>query len=622
MAWYSSRLNAQVVAAPAAQEALGIGQVVSALGRTAGAIAEQDQAARDKASEVDFAIAEREKARARDDAAAKASVALAQNDGEYSRWVIDNQNDAQFESKANAKVDADMNAVRGLLGDDEKLTELYAPVLARTAETRKTQAFSHVAALRAKASGEALDAGQTAWGNVVDSHPERTEEAAAAMTAAITANSSIPDALKPQLIRSVTGGLWLKGLGAQVVGGRFDAVSAELEAGTYDGVLPKGGKDGLQRMIGAQRTLAAQAAASAASDEKRAANDALAVLRSQIDHGDSVPVGTIHAAIARGKAAGVDDKVLVDAAYLGQDMVYDSKIMGLDTPGLTATVDSLRAKRDAGKLKGNEARFLDRGEKELKDRTEKQADTLAPLLKPGASIEQRVQGVEQLAAMPLDQRMAAAHAAGDDAAGMYAVLNPRGRVQAVQGAAARKDRPLDFLPPVPNAPGGGTDQAPRKRLAQQVFDSELGALKDDMAGGYDPLFNAALDLMAGNATNWRPGGLTTAVQVLSGRTWRADHTAQGGIGTVAGKKVELPPQWSEHEVEVSYARSALSGAVYDNGDAANPADVRRTYRLKYFQDGANGSTEYRFVSPSGRYLQGANGGDYVWVLADKPMGRR
>ena len=40
--WYSSKVNAQVVAAPAPVAPLGIGQVVSALGRTAGAIADQN----------------------------------------------------------------------------------------------------------------------------------------------------------------------------------------------------------------------------------------------------------------------------------------------------------------------------------------------------------------------------------------------------------------------------------------------------------------------------------------------------------------------------------------------------------------------------------------------------
>lgn len=612
--WYTSRVNASVAAAPAAQAPLGLGQLASALGRTAGAIADQTSQVDEKVKEIDFAIAEREKARVRDAASAKASVALAQGEGEYNRWVIDNQNDAQFESKANARVDADIAAVKGLLGDDPELNDLYAPLLTRTGETRKTAAFSHVAAIRAKASGDALDASATAWGNVVGDHPERTEEAVGVVTVAITGNSSIPEALKPGLVHQVTGGLWLKGLEANVIAGKYEAVDQALNDGSYDAVLPEGGKAGLQRMIGAQRQLKAQADEQAAADEKRLAADGLKTIRIAIDHGEAVPVGTINAAIARGQQAGVEGSVLVDAAYLGEDMVFDGKIRGLDDAALTAQVDALRAKRSAGKLNGKEARILDRGEKALNDRTTKQADVLGALWKTGPEGERSV--VSQLHGMTPEQRFAAAEQMHDPKLAITAALPPANQAVALEGRRLRAADKDAFLPlGTTGKPDSAAMEAEFNRIVPLSVRSHLGPNAVQLREAAMDYF-AGSQARAGGGGKWSAAGFGQAVNAVFGTRRRAsDGKFAGGLGVVRGRTVELPDGVTADEFDQRLSRYdfAGGGALYADGKPARNADVLAHYQpVPDHEDPKTHETAYRFETASGDPLRWGNG--LIWTV--------
>ena len=612
--FYSSRVNAQVVAAPAPRPALGVGELVSALGRSAGAVADQNRQTDEKVSAIDDAIAEREKARARDAVSAKVAVRLAEGEGEYARFVIDNQNDAQFESKANARVEADMAALRGMLGDDTALIDHYEPIMVRMAESRKTAAHGHVAAVRAKEAGATTEALLTASGNAVSTAPERTGEFAELVTTTIMANQSIPEALRPGLAQQATGALWQQGLEADIRLGRGPAVGKKLRAGAYDTVLPEGAKPALLRLVDASATVAVQQAEAAQADAKRAAVEAGALLKIRaLDRHEPVSLTEITAVMAQMRAAGVDPSEILTFATLGEDQLLSRGYVAMKTPELQAARATLQAKIDGGADRnGTGVRQVDLIDKVLKERTTKQADTLAPLLKGG--VESRTDGLAQMNAMPPAERWKIAEAAGDLKAGVSANLGRRGRAFAAQGGVLRAGRPAeDFLPPK-----SATVTNPSAEVDRIIKDELGGEPLARIGGTYEATREVALDIMAATGGKWQASNLRRALQVVAGWSPRGDGSGQGGVGTVRGRKVELPGQWNEHEFDLWLSRNDFAGAIYGDGNPVRPADVRDNYALRVVGTGTDGSVAYALVNSAGEALSKKGGGAYSFTVSARP----
>ncbi len=581
--WFTSRVNQSVVEAAPAAAPLGIGEAVSALGRTAGDV-----------REVDTAIAVREKARAQDAASSAFAVKLAQGEGEFDRWMIDHQNDADFDRQASAKVDADMAALRGQLGGDRDLMNHYEPLLAKAAEARKTAAFTHAATVRAKASAGAADELIATSANNAMTAPHRTAEFADTVSAAITADSTIPAALRPQVAHAAAGQVWVSGLSQSIRQGGYEAVAKELDAGTYDGILPDGAKAQLTRLIDAERSGAAVQARAVAADAQRQARESIKQVQVAIDHGEAVPIGAINAAIKAGQAAGLPQSELMEAGYLGEDMVFAQRAKAAPTPQLEVQIAELQGRRNAGGadvLKPAELRMLDRYQKELKARDDNAGAKLGPLLKGGP--EMRAQGVAQLATMPPERRFAAAEAAGDVQAAVIAGMDPLAQQRAVQGSVMRRERPDVFKP------DKATGINPDKQI-DAIFNAKLGGVADHDSGAYQEIRDTALDLMAATGHKWDKANFEAAVDRVYGGSVRGGKR-YGGVRTVNGFQVVVPPNWTAEQFAQRYARYDFKGAVLANGQAADPADIRAHFQLK--QAGSEpGVEKYLLIGPDFRPL--------------------
>lgn len=595
-AFYSSKVNAQVVPAARPAGPLGIGEAISALGRTGAAIAAQNQQAEERVTEVDSAIAEREKARARDAVSARVAVALAEGEGSYARWVTDHQNDADFESQASARVEADMAAVRGLLGEDEVLTQHYDAPLAQIAESRRTAAHAQTARIHALASKDALVQVQTAASNVITTAPDRTGEQVGLVTAAIMANSAIPEALRPGLARQAAGQLWQDGLAAAIQGGRAEAVGKELRAGNYDAVLLDGAKPALLRMVAAEQQAAARQAELAAEEGKHAAQVEIDSIREILDNDGDVPVSRITAALQRGKELGIDENKLIDAAYFMEDMATDRQLRGLSKPVLEGEVERLRGLRAAGKLKGPDERRLTRAEQRLGVLNAKEADRFGGRLK-GTEAE-RVAAIGEMTPLSAGDAWDIAERNGDVKAFIWSRIgDPVEHKRAVQGAAARSARPADFLPPKDSLGRSGKEEADR------AFRETVGAgVMADLGGDYDDYREAALDRMAGMGPGWDARRFGQSVGVVFGANRRADGTRQGGLAEIEGRMTELPVYKSAAEFARDYARHSFAGAVYGDGAPARAADVRANFRLKQIDNPTHGEAKYQLIGPNGRPL--------------------
>lgn len=365
---------------------------------------------------------------------------------------------------------------------------------------------------------------------------------------------------------------------------------------------------------------AEQAQARAAKEAQDAAKDRLEAMEVRINNGEPPAQSEINAAYAAAQGAGVKEADLLKFAYLAEGAEQANVFRGLSTPQLEAEARPMRAQQAAGQLDAAGERRLNRLQETIKARDAAKGRNIGPLLKGGT--ESRIEGVSELAAMPIGERLRVAEQAGDDRAGIIASIPQEDlRVKAVQGGAKRAARPHDFLPE--QDASGDTTVTARQREAENAFRHVLSPALVDAAGDkFDDLFDAAMDVMAGSNAGWNGRDFGRAIQVVYGRTKRSDGVYQGGLGSLNGKQIELPDRWAPHEFDRHYSRNGFPDAVYANGSAASPAEVRSFFQPLVVRVNPDGTTVYRFEGPDGRPLMRKGGGVYELPVSRDPPERQ
>lgn len=392
--------------------------------------------------------------------------------------------------------------------------------------------------------------------------------------------------------------------------GKWQAAKAIVESGELDAELGDD-KKGYLAQFANDAAIAAREAEAAGTERRQAAQQQLDALKVMIDNGEAVPDATIRQAIEAGRAAGVPDAKLLEAGFLSEHAANRRSYAAMSTPVLEQQLAGLRQRQDAGRISPAESRALEDADKELKGRDTNDAAKLGPMLKGG--VEGRIMGVASLAAMPADQRRRVAEAAGDPQAAIVAGLPSEARPWAVAGHAKRLAAKDAYLPKVAQG------EKPEAEIDRQ-FRSVLGSLAGDIGGDYGLVRDTALDIMANATSGWDARQFGKAIQVAAGMTRRGDGSNQGGIGTVAGRQVELPPFWNQAEFDRALSRHDFPGAVYANGQPAKAEDVRKNFRLKFdHMDG--GSTVYQLIGADGRPLVRRTGRGvepYYLQVAERP----
>lgn len=251
--WFTSRINASVVPAAPVAEPQGIGETVSALGRTAGGILDQNRQTEIQTDKIATAIAEREKARQQDKASSGFGVDYQASEGDFERYYTDVRNDPDAYSKIDARIETDKAMLRAKLGNDQDLINHWNPILEKMAQSRRTQAYQYIAQVNAKASAMAADQALTLAKDNARAHPERMEEFAAAEVTRVTGDSTIPAAWRPGVAASTAAAIRMEGLTSSVQNGNSDWVEKALDTGAFDGKLPDGAIPRLKQMIEASR---------------------------------------------------------------------------------------------------------------------------------------------------------------------------------------------------------------------------------------------------------------------------------------------------------------------------------------------------------------------------------
>lgn len=341
--------------------------------------------------------------------------------------------------------------------------------------------------------------------------------------------------------------------------------------------------------------------------QRKAAKDRLDAIGVMIENGDPPSLTDINQAIGQAKAAGVDQADLLRAGYLGETATRARAFQSLSNADLEARAVPLRQREAAGQLDAAGGRELDQIERTLDKRTKHDSDQLSALWRGG--LAGQLQALDTLRQMPVSQREQVATRMGNNAA-VLAGMEGQSAEIALHGAGIRKARPGDFMP-VDSA-----TEKPDEKMAHARFDAIIGpALKNQLGDAYDEVRDTALDYFVGrqaaSGTNggWNEAKFAAAVQTVFGGSVRRDGTIQGGIGTVRGRKIELPRRWTAAEFDRAYSRNdfARAGVTYADGRPVANADVLANYQPVVDHETDKGTVIYRLEDASGRSLRKGKG---------------
>lgn len=605
---FTSRVNSSVVArAPRRVASSGLAEGLGLLGRTAAVAADRDRQVDEAEADSQFRIAQEEQRRDRSRRAMEFGGQLAEARIEYARRTQEARSETEpgapgWEARA-AEIRAEVFApLQSLYADDEELAERLAPQLQNVAASIAADEMAWELQQRTAWEGERFRTTLQAEADALltDPDPAKMGEALERVETLIDLSDydgTTKGKLRLLARRTLAGGT-LDGL---ALAEDYDALGAVLESGTLDGVLGDD-KDNYLRTVTAGRAAQAREAEIAASAARDQARDALALLKVQIEAGEDVTQSTIRQALALAQAADVPADELATFAYLGEESVNARQFRRMDDGGLQREIAALQALESAGRLDAAGQRRLEHAEAAMGQRDGAAGESLSTLWKSGP--EGQAQAVAQLAEMPTDRAWAAASRAGNTRMAIYARLRPDGRREAIEGRALREARPDDFLPPKTAAGGNAKEQARR------AFRAYIGEdLVRQLGGGFDEVFEASLDVMAGTAGEWSESGLRGAVRAVFGASMRpgSPGVVQGGIGAVRGRMVELPADMTAAEFDRYLSRVDFSDARYSNDQPASKADVLRSYLpVPISEPGADGVTRYVFVDAQGAPLMRAD----------------
>jgi hypothetical protein len=624
---FTARVRTSVVQqAPRRIGGSGVADGLSMLGRVGAEAVERDRRVTEAEEQSAFRIEQEEQRRERSRRAIGFGAALAEARIDYAKRAEELRGQAEpgapgWEARSRELVAEVFAPLAGSFTDDEELALHLAPQLQAVTAGIVADEAAWEAQQRTTWEGEQFETTLQAEADAVLGDPGKADEAEERLFG-ILALTDFDGTTKAKLARLVRRTIRAGQLDGMIQAGQFDQVDAVLQAGTLDGMLGDD-KQSYLRTVAAGRQAQAREAEIAASEARDAAREGLDLIEVLIDNGEPVPQSRIDAAINAAKAAGVDADEIAGAAFLGERAVNQQQFRTMGDAALQDEVTALGAIEASGRLDAAGQRRLEQAEAALGKRDGAKAENLGTLWRTGP--EGQAQVLEQLRTMPPDRRFAAGgRIEGADNLGLLASLPPQVGATALEGKRRRADDPGAFMP----QRGAGKPDA---KLAEARFNAIVGdRLRNALGGGgqLEPALQAALDYYVGSQARgggsggWSERAFAKAVNVVFGATERSDGTVQGGIGTVRGRTVELPPRWTAAELDARLSRQdfAALGARYADLSNAIKTDVLVNYQPIVQVDYGNGEVSYRFENAAGQALVNADGRLWTLRMPSRPGG--
>lgn len=592
------------------------GQAIAAgVGQLAGQVAEDRQRDQD----LNLQLQEREARRQRSRAAADAMGGIAELQLTLAEQLEEQRKAAEAGAPGHGEAAAEFvreqtGAFLDNLPADDELRDRFAPMLARIATTTIRQEQEWESGRRAQHTADNYTKFQTVRGNQLMAEPSRdgwnsyvtdSEAAIELMDADETTKAALRQDVRIKATQNLLDGLQMQG--------RYEQMQQLLESGELDAYLPEDAKvRRIARVAEGQRQQQLEIER-AANAQLRVAEDHMKALKIRLENED-VPQSEIEAGLQALKIAGADEATLAEYAAMGLDAARSRSVRGAETPELQQSYEGLMEKRRAGELDTKGQLDLTAVEKELDARADTKGESLNTLWRSGP--EGQAEAIEALAAMPISERWRVASRFESEAA-VLAGLPQRQRAIALHGRQVRLDRGDEFMPP--EAADGTKGKDIMRAQFQQLLGPQIVA---QMGGSHDDVMMTAFDLMVGSqngatAKNWNPDAYRRAVNIVFGAKARPDGTWQGGIGTVRGRKIELPGTWSEGEFDRGLARHDFAKARYADGRPAAKADILKHYSIVLDEEQEDGTVLYRFEDARGKPLLRA-GDNGIYQLRVRP----
>lgn len=594
---YASRVNNGIV--PLAQRAGGtnaVGEALTLLGRTVGQIDAQDRQTAEQVKQIDHEIAMRQDRNAREDAKVSGAVAMAEAQGRLRIFEETHQATPDFAQKYAAEVDRELSGVRQTIGQDEEVVQVFAEPLARFAATEKANAEIYTIRARAKAQGQSLDAAVDTFAN--STTPDQIGHVFSVVDGMIDGLGSVDAAAKPAMKREARSRILTPLLSRTIAGGQHEAVAKALTSGTYDTVLEPNQKDGLLRMVEAQRTSLRVEEESRVSAQRKQLGEEKSAVQALIQGGVDVDPDRI-ANLARNYAAMGEKGEATQMAVLQTQASINRSYGRKSLAEQQAAISHLEAKAAAGKANAQEQIAL----KQLRTLTEKRQDDDVKPLKEAwhGGLQGRFTVAQQLAALPARERFDKAERV-DKGLGAIVMLHP-----SVQDIALRGE---DDLPAVEKHFATG--------VAQREFDAALGVAGREFA--MTDQMEAAKRIYAYRArragiTSFDKQLFTNSVSEALGGV-RTPQGWKGGLGDWQGQRVILPVGVSQRGFTAAIQQQDFSKARLRGGAAVSKADILAHYApvmVGRSDDGQRSLYEWR--DKRGEPLLGPQGGRLITTVA-------
>jgi len=614
MEGYVARLPSSVVLRPqmrSGQADIALAQGVTALGQTMGQVAEQNFETDERIAASNHQIAMEQKRR--DQSAIQAialgkkfdlELALRQEAAALRGKTTDEAatgHDTRVAEAADKRAGEFIDWLAQTSGNDPEVMERFTPMIRAVRDDVLGDEAQWQLGERTKAEGNGYAKAVTAMKNAQLAKPdlERGIADLSRMRQVFFANETMPFSLKTKLWDSFTYDVLGAGaLDGMIMQGNIGQAQKVLNSGVLDSVLGDTKEQWLKRVDAGAREQAL-AIERGASEARTAAMDGLKSIKVDIDNDGEVPQDTINAAFAAAKAAGVKEADLKEFAYLAEGAAQRTAMRGMTTPQLENAAGALRQKVNAGQASAEDARRLDRAEKALDQRDSKDGESLSGLWQQGP--QGQMAAMVQLAQLPVDRARAVAGKMDKPELSVLAGLRPQVQRVALLGLQVAADRKADYLPQ--NTPGGASGN----RYLETAFKKILGPVETELTGEVGAMRDAAMAIYIGNLSNkgvakgWDEAAFEKATKIAFGASARPDGSWQGGLGTVRGRKVQLPDHLNESEFDryVSRFDYAGTGAVYGDGRKANQADIAAHYRPAVNHIDPDGTVFYRMMGPQG-----------------------
>jgi hypothetical protein len=291
----------------------------------------------------------------------------------------------------------------------------------------------------------------------------------------------------------------------------------------------------------------------------------------------------------------------VEYVALNTQVAVNRETRGLGVDDIRHRRDFLRARVDAGKATQEQQLMLRAYDKRLEVAEDREADDTK--LELGAGVAGRVAAVERLQARDPDTRFRVGEKAEQGLGFAASLPAASSRRMAIEGADARKNRKDLF-----------DDKATKEMRA--AFRSNMGSVATGLQGSeYAGREALAMDLYAADVVRNGRSGFDAKLfwqyqNIAFGATRRADGQFQGGLGTVNGRRVELPQEMSDTEFRSFVARSSFAAAVDDAGRPIPKSFITTRMTPRLDEVSTDGRTYwYKMVGPSGATLKDKEGRD-------------